>query len=150
MIAILRPHAWDLPLFVHVFGAMVLFGAMVATVTLSAVGTRVPTLARPAFWALLGAAVPAWILMRVGAQWTYSKEKSDFFGNGDPAWVGIGFVVADAGLLFLLLMSGFALWWQRSRKLAAGWVVTALSAIYLMLLVVAWLAMSGKWGGLTG
>ena len=150
MIAMLRPHAWDFQLFLHVFGAMVLFGAMLATVTLSAVGTRVPALARSAFWALLGAAIPAWILMRIGGQWTYSKEKNDFFANSDPTWVGIGFIVADLGLIFLLLTTGFAFWWKRSGKLAAGWVVTGLSAIYFVLLVIAWLAMSGKWGGLTG
>jgi hypothetical protein len=150
MIAMLRPHSWDFPLFIHVFGAIVLFGAMFATVTLSVVGARVPALARSTFWALLGAAIPAWILMRVGGQWMYSKEKHDFFSGGDPTWVGIGFIVADLGLVFLLLTTGFAFWWKRSGKRLAGWVVTALSGIYLVLLVVAWLAMSGKWGGLTG
>jgi hypothetical protein len=143
VIAAIRPDSWGFPLFLHVFGAMVLFGALLATVTLSAVGARVPALARSTFWALLGAAVPAWIVMRIGAQWIYSKE--GFSGDNDPTWLGIGFIVADLGLVFLLLATGFAFWWKRSGKRAAGFVVTALASIYTILLVVAWLAMSGKW-----
>jgi len=150
MIAILRPHGWDLPLFFHVLGAMVLVGAMLATVTLSFAGARMPVLARSTFWALLGAAIPAWIVMRVAAQLTYSKEKDSFFSNGDPTWVGIGFVVADVGLLILLLTTGFAFWWKRSQKRVAGRIVSGLALLYLVLLAVAWLAMSGKWGGIAG
>jgi hypothetical protein len=153
MIAMLRPHSWDFPLFLHVFGAIVLFGTTLATATLSIAGWRHPAvraLSRSSFWALLGGAVPAWILMRAGAQWTYSREKSSFFANGDPTWIGIGFTVADLGALILLVTTGFAYWWQRSQKPVAGRVVAGLASIYLVLLVVAWLAMSGKWGGVVG
>ena len=150
----LRPHGWDFPLFLHVFGAMVLFGStLAATATLSIAGWRLPgvrALSRSTFWALLGAAVPAWILMRVGAEWTYSKEKDSFFSGGDPTWIGIGFAVADIGLLVLLVATGFAYWWQRSRKPVAGRVVAVLSSLFLVMLAIAWLAMSGKWGGVTG
>jgi hypothetical protein len=145
VIAILRPHSWDLPLFLHVFGAMVLFGAILATTTLSIVGWRVPAVARSTFWALLAAAIPAWIVMRIGAQWAYSKEHHQLFEE-DPSWVGIGFIVADLGALILLLATGFAFWWQRSQKAVAGRVVSGLAVLYLILLAVAWLAMSGKWG----
>ena len=153
MIAMLRPHAWDLPLFLHVFGAVVLFGATLATATLSLTSWRLPgvaALSRSTFWALLGGAIPAWIVMRVGAQWTYSKEKDSFFANGDPTWIGIGFIIADAGLLFLLITCGLAFWWKRSQKPVVGRFVSGLALLYLVLLAVAWLAMSGKWGGLTG
>jgi hypothetical protein len=153
MIAMLRPHAWDFPLFLHVFGAMLLFGATLATATLSLTSWRLPgvaALSRSTFWALLGAAIPAWVLMRVGAAWTYSKEKHDFFGAGDPTWIGIGFGVADAGLIILLIATGLAFWWQRSQKPVAGRIVSGLALLYIVLLAVAWLAMSGKWGGVTG
>jgi hypothetical protein len=149
VIAFLRPHSWDFPLFMHVLGAMVLFGATLTTVGLAFAGPRVPRLARSAFWTLLAVSIPAWIVMRVGAQWIYSKEHNVIFVK-DPTWVGIGFGVADTGLLFLLLTTGAAFWWQRSGKIVAGRVVGGLSLIYLALLVVAWLAMSGKWGGLAG
>jgi hypothetical protein len=153
VIAMLRPHSWDFPLFLHVFGAMVLFGATLATATLSLAGWRLPgvrALSRSSFWALLGAAIPAWIIMRIGAQWTYSKEKSSFFTNGDPTWIGIGFAVADIGALILLVATGFAFWWQRSQKPIAGRIVAGLAVLYVVLLAVAWLAMSGKWGGIAG
>jgi hypothetical protein len=146
VIAMLRPHSWDFPLFLHVFGAMVLFGATLATATLSLAGWRLPgvrALSRSSFWALLGAAIPAWIIMRIGAQWTYSKEKSSFFTNGDPTWIGIG-------ALILLVATGFAFWWQRSQKPIAGRIVAGLAVLYVVLLAVAWLAMSGKWGGIAG
>lgn len=148
MIAILRPHSWDFPLFLHVFGAMVLFGATLATATLSLTSWRLPgvtALSRSAFWALLGVAIPAWIVMRVGAQWTYSKEHHQLFEK-DPTWIGIGFGVADAGLLILLIATGLAFWWQRSQKPIAGRIVSGLALVYIVLLAVAWLAMSGKWG----
>jgi hypothetical protein len=143
VIAAVRPHAWDFPLFLHVLGAMVLFGSVLATATLAVVGGRVPALARSAFWSLLAAAIPAWIVMRIGAQWIYSKE--GFSGDNDPSWIGIGFVVADLGLLILLVTTALAFWWKRSNKRIVGRFVAGLSTIYLVLLVVAWLAMSGKW-----
>lgn len=153
MIAMLRPHSWDFPLLLHVFGAIVLFGSTLATASLALAGWRLPTvraLSRSSFWAVLGAAIPAWILMRVGAQWTYSKEKDSFFTGGDPTWVGIGFVIADLGALILLLTAGFAFWWQRSQRPVAGRIVAVLASLYVVLLAVAWLAMSGKWGGVVG
>lgn len=147
MIAAVRPHAWDFPLFLHVFGAILLFGATLATAGLSFAGWRhpgMPALSRSAFWALLGGAVPAWVLMRAGAAWIYSKE--GFTGNSDPSWIGVGFGVADGGAVILLLATGFAFWWQRSQKPIAGRVVVGLATLYAVLLAVAWLAMSGKWG----
>jgi hypothetical protein len=148
MIAMLRPHAWDFPLFLHVFGAMVLFGATLTTAALSVTSWRLPgvaALSRSTFWALLGAAIPAWLVMRIGAQWTYSKEHHQLFEK-DPGWIGIGFLVADAGLLILLIATGLAFWWQRSQKPVAGRIVSGLALLYLVLLALAWLAMSGKWG----
>ena len=148
MIAILRPHSWDFPLFLHVFGAMVLFGAVLATTTLSLVGWRlpdVPAVSRSTFWALLAVAIPAWIVMRVGAQWTYSKEHHQLFEQ-DPTWIGIGLGVADAGLVILLITTALAFWWQRSQKPVAGRIVSGFALLYAILLAIAWLAMSGKWG----
>jgi hypothetical protein len=143
MIAAVRPDSWGFPLFLHIFGAMVLFGALLATVTLSVVGARVPTLAKSTFWAMLGAALPAWVLMRIGAQWIYSKE--GFSGDDDPTWLGIGFIIADLGLVILLLTTGLAFWWRRSGKVVASRLVAGFATLYTILLVIAWLAMSGKW-----
>ena len=57
--------------------------------------------ARLAFKSLLYVALPAWIIMRVGAGWIYEKEFGDV--DSDPTWVGIGFIAAEPGALLLLI-----------------------------------------------
>ena len=144
MIAYSRPF---LPLFLHILGAMTLVGAILAVLVLTAAAWRRPEVAvlrRAAFRTLLIVAIPAWIVMRVGAEWIYSKEFGSSNAN-DPTWVGIGFAVADAGLLVLLVTSGVAFWWNRAGTQLAGRLVGGLAGLYLVLLAVAWLAMSGKW-----
>lgn len=147
MLAAVRPHAWDLPLFLHVLGAMVLVGAVATAAVLAFVAWRrpaMPVFARAAFSSLLTVGVPAYVVMRIGAQWIYAKE--GFTGKHDPAWIGLGFLTADAGLLLLLLTTGVAFWWRRSGKIAAGRAVSSLTGAYLLLLGVTWFAMSAKWG----
>jgi hypothetical protein len=144
VIAFSRPF-W--PLFLHVLGAMTLVGALLAVVLVSAVAWRRPDLAvlRRAAWSgLLVVALPAYLVMRLAGQWIYSKE--GFSGDNDPTWLGIGFGVGDLGLLLLLVTIGVAFWWRRGAKPVAGRIVAVLSSLYLVLLAVAWLAMSGKWG----
>ena len=143
----LRPTSFDFPLFLHVLGAMTLFGAILKAAVVSWVAwprPEVEILRRSALRPLLFVAIPAYIVMRVAAQWIYSKE--GFSGNSDPTWIGIGFGVADAGLIVLLVTAGFAFWWSRSGKAVPARVVAGLSSVYLVLLAIAWLAMSGKWG----
>lgn len=142
MIAYSRPF-W--PIFLHVLGAMVLVGAVLTAWLLSLRAWRRPelgVLARSTFWTLLVVAVPAYVVMRVFAQVIYSDEGK---WPGDPTWVGIGFMVADIGLFVLLATIGFAFWWLRSGTAVAVRIVAGLSSVYLALLALAWLAMSGKW-----
>ena len=144
MIAFSRPF-W--PLFLHVLGAMTLFGAILAAAITSIVAWGRPGLAilrKATFWALVSA-IPDYLVLRIAAQVIYSNEK-DAFGGKDPTWIGIGFGVSDAGLLLLLLTLGVAYWWLRSAKPVAGRIVAGLTSVYLVLLGVAWLAMSAKWG----
>lgn len=134
MLAFSRPF-W--PLFLHVLGAMLLFG-----VVITAVITAVARRPRAAFATLL-LAIPAWVVAFVGAVWIESKEDLP----GDPAWIGIGHITLEGGLILLLLPSvGFAYWWRRSGKEMAGRIVAGLSGLYLVALTIAMLAMSGKWG----
>ena len=96
MIAYSRPF---LPLFLHVLGAMVLVGAMLAVLVVTFAAWRRPEVAalrRAALWTLLVVALPAWVVMRIGAQWIHTKEFGSS-GGGDPTWVDIGFAVADLG-----------------------------------------------------
>jgi uncharacterized membrane protein len=141
MLALIRPDSWNFPLFLHIFGATVLFGT-VATVAIAGFASRSHAgyeqlLARVAQRTFLLGIVPAYVLMRVGAQWIDSKE----FPNGDePGWVGVGFIISDAGVILLLIV-GILLAVRRQRVLLA---VPILTAIYVIALGVAWVSMSGK------
>jgi hypothetical protein len=141
VVAFSRPF-W--PLFLHVLGAMTLFGTMIAAVVLSSVAWKRPDAAflRRATFLALVVSIPAWIVLRVFAQIILNDEDYD----KDPTWVGIGFVATEPGLLILLIALGCAFWWKRSGKPVAGRIVAVLSGVYLVLLAVAMLAMSGKWG----
>ena len=90
MFAIVRPDSWNLPLFVHVAGAMLLVAAVVVVLAVTAGALRrgddAAVLMRLAFRALLLGVLPAWLVMRVGAQWVASEE-----AVGDPSWIGIGY-----------------------------------------------------------
>jgi undecaprenyl pyrophosphate phosphatase UppP len=133
MLAYSRPF-W--PLFLHVFGAMTLYGTIITALLLAWTKRAAAT-----FTTLL-IAIPCYVVFRVFAQVIYSDE--DF--AKDPTWIGIGFMASDFGLLLLLLSLGIAFWWKRSGRPVAGRTVAGLSAVYLVLLTVAMLAMSGKWG----
>jgi hypothetical protein len=143
MVAIIRPDNWDFPLFLHVFGAIVLVGSVGATLTLALSSQRWPWVRALTLRTMLAVVIPAWLLMRLPGQWIDSKEDIP----GDPTWLGIGFLVGDAGVLFLILMSIFA--WLGSRKPDRRWpgqAVVVLAAVYLAALLVAMFAMSGKPG----
>jgi hypothetical protein len=102
---LIRPDSWNLPLLLHVGGAM----ALVASVTVAAVAllqgwrTSDPaaaSLKRFGARTLLYAAVPSYFVMRIAAQWVLSKEGLD---NSNAAWIGDGFLAADAGFVLLLI-----------------------------------------------
>ena len=135
------------PLFLHVLGAMTTIGAILTVVVLSYVSWSRPDAAflRRATLTTLLTTIPFYILHRVFAEVMYSKEK-DGFGGNDPTWVGIGYITSDAGFLVLLITIGLAFWWRRSEKPVAGRIVAVLSTVLLLMLTVAMLAMSGKWG----
>ena len=141
MLALIRPGDQNFPLFLHIFGATVLFGT-VATVAIAGFASRSHAgyeqlLARVAQRTFLLGIVPAYVLMRGGGQWIDSKE---FTSGDEPGWVGVGFLVSDAGVILLLIV-GILLAVRRQRVLLA---VPILTAIYVVALGVAWVAMSGK------
>jgi hypothetical protein len=144
VIAFSRPF-W--PLFLHVLGAMTTVGAILTALLLLLAARKRPEavfLRRATFTTLL-AAIPFYALLRVFGQVMYNREK-DAFGGNDPTWVGIGFSFADAGALVLLITIGLTFWWLRSGKAIAARIATGTSSILLVLLTIAMLAMSGKWG----
>ena len=135
------------PLFLHVLGAMTTVGGILTVVVLSYAAWNKPQAAflRRAALTAAVATIPFYILLRVFAEIMYSDEK-DAFGGNDPTWVGIGYITSDAGFLILLITIGLAFWWKRSEKPVAGRIVAGTSSLLLVLLTVAMLAMSGKWG----
>lgn len=143
MIAVIRPHAWDLPLFLHVLGAILLFGGVAAVALLSLGALReqghAALLRRTAFAATVLVVWPSYVVMRVGAQWILTREGLD---GGPPGWVGVGLAVSDAGILVLALIT--LLGWLAPRRPGAGKFLAGLSVLYLIALGVAWFAMSAK------
>jgi hypothetical protein len=150
VLALIRPDSWNFPLFLHVLGAMILVGGVLTGTSTLAFARGDPRFLRLGYWSLLIVALPGLILMRIGAGWIYEKEHWDDLPEGvdEPAWLGIGYLVADlGGLLFLLslVVGGIGVYRLRSGKGSGLLKVTM--AIGLVLLaayfVAAW-AMAGK------
>ncbi|MFL5894235.1 MAG: hypothetical protein ACJ76Z_03860 [Thermoleophilaceae bacterium] len=103
MLAVIRPSSWNPLLFVHVAGAIVLVALSILAVFAVRKALRAgdqPT-TQFAFRLLLRGVLPAWIVMRVGAQLIADKE---YPGSGhDPSWIGVGYSVSEGGLLLLLI-----------------------------------------------
>ena len=103
LLASIRPDSWNLPLLVHVLGAMVLVGAVMAGVVAQLAPSGAggaATLRRFSFRVLLFVAIPAWFVTTAGSEWIRSEE----FGDADnPTWIGIGYAALDGGGLLLLI-----------------------------------------------
>ena len=146
VVAVVRPDEWNLPLIVHVLGAMILVGGLVTSASLLRLA-RDERMLRHGYWSLLTIALPGWIVMRVGAQWIYSEEGWDN-GPDEPAWLRIGSLTADVGGIVLLgsLIVG-AIGVARLRRGGGAGPFKATMALSLVLLaaylVAAW-AMASK------
>ena len=141
----MRPDSWNFPLLLHVAGATVLFGSVAAAVVSTLAADRAPQpefMRRLAFRSLLLGGLPAYIVMRIGAEWLYSKGYDDV--EDEPAWLGIGYIVADLGLLLFviaLVLTGVASWKRHSGLGKAAGIV---GALLLVGMVVAVWAMGAK------
>ena len=151
MLALIRPDSWNFPLLIHVFGAMALVGGLTSASIALLQGWRrdSATLTRLGFKSLLFVAVPGWIVMRVGAQWIYSRE--GFGRDNEPDWIVIGYSVADIGLpLFIIgvVVAGIAA--RRARTAEGPSTISrasgVLSVVLLIAYVVATWAMTAKPG----
>jgi hypothetical protein len=143
MLAIVRPDSWNFPLFLHVLGATAVTGATAATVFAAAATKRWPWLRPLVFKTLVAAVLPAWLLMRLGGAWADSREPI----GDDSTWLGIGYLVGDAGLV--LLLAAVIISWIGKRRPERGWpekAVLGIAGVYFLALLVAMFAMSGKPG----
>jgi hypothetical protein len=108
-------------------------------------------LLRLGYFSLLLVGLPGLILMRLAGEWLYRLQDWDRFPDeiDEPAWLSIGFVVADwGGLLFLLalVLGGIGVYRLRDGKGGVG-LLKATMVIALILIVayvVAVWAMTGK------
>jgi hypothetical protein len=151
VLASVRPDDWNFPLFVHIVGAMILVAGLVTGASALAFAKGDAKMLRLGFWALMLVSFPGWVIMRLGAQWIYSREGWDKVpDNLRPDWLGIGYLVADAGglvLVITLIIGGIGV-----RRLEAGKgsgllkATLVLSVVLLAAYVVAVWAMAGKPG----
>jgi hypothetical protein len=149
VLALVRQDDWNLALFVHVLGAMVLVGGLVTGASFLAFAKGEPKLLRLGFWSLLAISFPGWIVMRIGAEWINSKEPWKDVPD-EPVWLTIGGVIADLGGLVLVLslvIGGIGVYRMRDGKNSGLLKATlVLSVILLAAYVVAVWAMAGKPG----
>ena len=107
-LAAIRASDVEPALFVHVLGAIALVGTLLAAATALAMAwsrtepREVVSLTRFGLWTIVAGTLPAWLVMRVGAQWVYSKEGWEDVPD-EPGWLGVGYVTADAGGVLILV-----------------------------------------------
>jgi hypothetical protein len=127
----------DLALFVHVLGAMILVGGLLAGASTIAFARGETRLLRLGNWTLLAVALPGYLVMRVGAHWIYSEAGyDDLPDDAEPAWLGIGWIVADLGALLTLValvVGGIGM-----RRLRSGGGVGLIKAA----MVIAWIVLA--------
>ena len=151
MFASVRSDAVNLPLFLHVLGALLLTGSLFTVALTSLLSWRRSAssvgLARLGYRTVLLGVFPAYLLMRIGAEWTASEENLDKVSE-DVTWMSIGYVTADLGALLIVIsmvLSGIGL---RKLRTENGLTLTKAAGLLSMLLLIACLvtvwAMSTK------
>jgi hypothetical protein len=152
MLAIVRSGAWEWALFFHVLGALLLVGGVVLVSVAAVTSARdlpvdsAVALRRLGFRALLFVVIPSFVLMRLAAEWVRSE---DGFAD-DTEWIGIGYMVSDAGVVVLIALA--LLGWRSLRHAertgrAVSLVARAnavLAPAYLLALLIAVWAMTTK------
>ena len=143
MLALIPSTGVNYALFLHVLGAMILVGALITAGTAQVLiwqrgsGVDAAAHARLAFKTLLFVAIPAYVAMRIGAEWVASKSG---WGDVDPApsWLDIGYITADLGGILLLVsvvLAGFGA--RRLARTDGGSSILARSAGVIALVVLA-------------
>ena len=149
LLAAIRPDDVNIALFVHVLGAMVLVGGLLAGGSVLALARGDARFLRLGYWSLLAAALPGWVVMRIGAQWIYTEEGwDDLPDSAEPTWLSLGGFTADVGgvvLLVSLVVGGVGVYRLRQGR-GAGLLrgTLLLSLVLLAAYVVAVWAMAGK------
>jgi hypothetical protein len=151
LLAAIRPDEQSVALLLHLVGATVVFGALLASATSLALARGETRLLRLGYFSLLLVGLPGLILLRLAGEWLYRLQNWDELQEqiGEPAWLGIGFIVADwGGLLFLLALGLGGVGIRRLRDGNGGTVLLRLTMVIALILIVAYIvavwAMTGK------
>ena len=151
MLAAIRPDEQSFALLLHLVGATIAFGGLLACATSLLLARGETRLLRLGYFSLLLVSLPGWILMRAAGQWLFDQQNwSELPSNlNDPAWLKIGFIVADwGGVLFLISLAVGALGLRRlqtgngSAALLRSTMV--ISLILALAYAIAVWAMTGK------
>jgi hypothetical protein len=150
VLAAIRPDEQSLALLLHLVGATVVFGALLASATSLLLARGETLLLRLGYFSLVFVGLPGLILLRLAGEWLYRLQNWDELPSDDrPTWLNIGFIVADwGGLLFLvaLVLGGVGVYRLRDGNGHTG-LLKATMVIAMILIVayaVAVWAMTGK------
>ena len=96
MLAAIRPAGQDFPVLLHIVGATIVFGALLASATSLALARGEIRLLRLGYFSLLFVALPGMALMWGAGQWIYHKQGWNKLPSNvkDVDWLTIGFVSA--------------------------------------------------------
>jgi hypothetical protein len=152
MLAAIRPDNQSFALLLHLVGATVVFGALLACATSILLSRGEARLLRLGYFSLLLVGLPGLILLRLAGEWLYRLQSWNKLPSqiDRPSWLDIGFIVADWGaLLFLiaLVVGGIGVSRLRQGKGGSALLLRSTMVISLVLAVgyvVAVWAMTGK------
>jgi hypothetical protein len=112
------PSSWNIPLLIHVTGAMILVGGVLAAATALITAHGDEKRLRLGYFSLLFVALPGMMLTKLGATAINSKYsghsffRSAFPSQDDPTWIMIGGTALDLGagaLVAALILGWFGL-----------------------------------------
>ena len=151
VLAAIRPDDQSFALLLHLVGATVVFGALLAGATSLLLARGETRLLRLGYFSLLFVGLPGLILLRLAGEWLYRLQNWDDLPEqiGEPAWLGIGFIVADwGGLLFLLSLVLGGIGVRRLGNDKGGGALLKATMVISLVLIVAYVvavwAMTGK------
>jgi uncharacterized cupredoxin-like copper-binding protein len=154
VLAAIRPAGQDFPVLLHIVGATIVFGALLASASSIAFARGRVRMLRVGYFSLLLVALPGWALMWLSGEWIYHKQGWNDLPHElkNLTWLRIGFGVAEyGGLVFILalVLGGIAVSRLRDGREGAAGLLKATMVIALALAlayVVAVWAMTGKPG----
>jgi hypothetical protein len=144
VVAAVRPDNVNFPLLLHVFGAMLLLGTLFTVgVAIFAARRRLDEveavgLTRFGLWTLVAGVFPSWIVMRIAAQWTEAEENLPEEVE-ESAWLGIGYMTAEAGGLLILISLILSIVGLRRLRTGRGRGLATTVGVIALLLLAAYL-----------